>query len=69
MTDTAKEIKQLVRERIMARSPAERFLMGSQMFDSALVMVKASLPTNLSRSEYRRQLFKRLYGLELPARF
>ena len=69
MTDTAKEIKELVRERIMARSPAERFLMGSQMFDSALVMVKASLPTNLSRSEYRGQLFKRLYGLELPARF
>jgi hypothetical protein len=66
MTDTAKEIKQLVRKRIMARSPAERFLMGSQMFDSALVMVKASLPTNLSKSEYKRQLFKRLYGLELP---
>jgi hypothetical protein len=69
MTDTAKDIKQLARERIMARSPAERFLMGSQMFDSALVMVEASLPTNLSRSEYRKQLFKRLYGLELPARF
>jgi hypothetical protein len=69
MTDTAKEIKQLVRERIMARSPAERLLMGSQMFDSALVMVKASLPTSLSRTEYRRQLFKRLYGLELPTRF
>jgi hypothetical protein len=66
MTDTAKEIKQFVRKRIMARSPAERFLMGSQMFDSALVMVKASLPTNLSKSEYKRQLFKRLYGLELP---
>jgi hypothetical protein len=69
MTDTAKEIKQLVRKRIMARLPAERFLMGSQMFDSALVMVKASLPTNLSRSEYKRQLFKRLYGLELPTQF
>ena len=66
MTDTAKEIKQFVRKRIMARSPAERFLMGSQMFDSALVMVKASLPTNLSKREYKRQLFKRLYGLELP---
>ena len=53
----------------MARSPAQRFLMGSQMFDSALVMVKASLPTNFSKSEYKRQLFKRLYGLELPTRF
>jgi hypothetical protein len=69
MTDTAQEIKQLVRAQIMARSPAERFVMGAEMFDSALAVVKASLPTNLSRSEYRRQLFKRLYGLELPARF
>jgi hypothetical protein len=67
MTDTAQEIKQLVREQIMARSPAERFLMGAEMFDSALAVVKASLPTNLSRSEYKRQLFKRLYGVELPA--
>jgi hypothetical protein len=67
MTDTTEEIKQLVREQIMARSSAERFVMGAETFDSALAMVKASLPANLSRSEYKRQLFKRLYGLELPA--
>jgi hypothetical protein len=66
MTDTVNEIKQLVREQIMARSPGERFVMGAEMFDSAVAMVKASLPTNLSRTEYKRQLFKRLYGLELP---
>jgi hypothetical protein len=69
MTDTAPEIKEKVREQIMSRPPDERFVMGSQMFDSALVIVKASLPTNLSKSEYKRQLFKRLYGLELPTRF
>lgn len=69
MTDTAPEIKEKVREQIMSRPPDERFVMGSRMFDSALVIVKASLPTNLSKSEYKRQLFKRLYGLELPTRF
>ena len=66
MTDTEQEIKQLVRAQIMARSPAERFVMGAEMFDSALAVVKASLPTNLSGNEYKRRLFKRLYGLELP---
>jgi hypothetical protein len=66
MTDTTEEIKQLVRERIMARSSAERFVIGAEMFDSALAIVKASLPANLSSTECRRQLFKRLYGLELP---
>jgi hypothetical protein len=67
MTDTTEEIKQLVREQIMARSCTERFVMGAEMFDSALAMVKASSPANLSSSQYKGQLFKRLYGLELPA--
>ena len=66
MTDTTEEIRQLVREQIMARSPAERFVMGAEMFDSAVAVVKASLPADLSSSEYKRQLFKRLYGLDLP---
>ena len=66
MNDTTKEIRQLVREQIMARSPAERFVMGAEMFDSAVAVVKASLPADLSSGEYKRQLFKRLYGLELP---
>ena len=69
MTDTANEIKQLVRDQIMARSPAERFVMGAEMFDSAVAIVKASLPANLSSSEYERQFVKRLYGPELPAWF
>jgi hypothetical protein len=66
MNDTTKEIRQLVREQIMARSPAERFVMGAEMFDSAVAVMKASLPADLCSSEYKRQLFKRLYGLELP---
>ena len=67
MTDTTEEIRQLVREQIMARSPAERFVMGAEMFDSAVAVVKASLTADLGGSDYKRQLFKRLYGLDLPS--
>jgi len=65
MTDTPPEIKQMVREKLMALSGEVRFIMGAQMFDSAREMVKASLSPGLSKAEQRRQLFKRLYGREL----
>ena len=54
-----------MRDKLMARSGEERFVMGAQMFDSAREMVKASLPPGLSEAEQRRQLFKRLYGKEI----
>ncbi len=62
MTDTSPEIAQMVREKIMARSAEERFVMGSQMFDAAMVMVHASFPPDLSQTERKRRLFERLYG-------
>jgi hypothetical protein len=65
MSDTPPEIKRMVRDKIMARSGEERFIMGSQMFDSAREMIKASLPKGLSETEQRRLLFKRTYGKEL----
>ncbi|MEY2485722.1 MAG: hypothetical protein QOG67_2713 [Verrucomicrobiota bacterium] len=65
MTDTPPEIERLMRDKLMARSGEERFVMGAQMFDSAREMVKASLPRDLSKAEQRRQLFKRLYGKEI----
>jgi hypothetical protein len=64
MTDTPAEIEQMVRDKIMACSGEERFIMGAQMSESAREMVKASLPSGLSKTEQRRQLFKRLYGDE-----
>jgi hypothetical protein len=67
MNNTLPEIEQMVRENIMARSGEERFIMGSQMFDSALTIIKTSLPKNLSEAEQRRLLFKRIYGKELKA--
>lgn len=67
MTDTAPEIAEMVRARLMARSGAERFLMGVRMFDSARRMVLASLPADLSDCERKRRLFERIYGAPLPA--
>jgi len=68
VTDTPHEIERMVREKIMARSGEERLIMGSQMFDSAREMIKASLPKNVSEMEGRRLLFKRIYGWELESR-
>jgi hypothetical protein len=65
VTDTPPEIERMMRQKLMARSGEERFVMGAQMFDSAREMVKASLPRGLSKAEQRRQLFKRLYGKEI----
>jgi hypothetical protein len=65
MTDTPPEIERIMRDKLMARSGEERFVMGAEMFDGACEMVKASLPSGLSEGEQRRQLFKRLYGKEI----
>ncbi len=55
----------MVREKIMALSGEMRFIMGSQMFGSAMEMAKASLPPGLPVAERRRRLFKHIYGKEL----
>jgi hypothetical protein len=68
VTDTPREIERMVREKIMARSGEERFIMGSQMFDAAREVVKASLPKELSETDRRRLLFKRIYGKEIELR-
>jgi hypothetical protein len=65
MTDTPPEIDRIMRDKVMARSGEERFIMGAHMFDAACEMMKASLPPGLSKAEQRRQLFKRIYGEEL----
>lgn len=50
----------------MARSGEERFMMGVRSFDAAREMVVASLPAGLSPMEFKRQLFRRLYGQPAP---
>jgi len=65
MNDTPPEIAEMVRARLMARSGAERFRMGVEMFEAARRMVLASLPANLSEAERKRRLFERIYGFSL----
>jgi len=65
MTDTPPEIERMVREKIMALSGEMRFIMGAQMFESAMEMAKVSLPPGLPIAEQRRRLFKHIYGKEL----
>ncbi len=47
---------------MMARSGAERLIMGSSMFDAARRVVLASLPRDLPEAELKRRLFERIYG-------
>jgi hypothetical protein len=66
MTDTSPEIERMVRDKIMARSGEERFIIGAQMFDSALAMIHASFPPGISEPERKRLLFERLYSIPAP---
>ena len=66
MTGTPpEEMQRTVRNKIMALSGEMRFIMGAQMFESAMEMAKAALPPGLSAAEQRRRLFKHIYGKEL----
>ena len=66
MTDTPPEIAEMVRQRLMALSGEERFMMGVRSFEAAREVVLASLPKDLSPMELKRQLFQRIYGEPLP---
>jgi hypothetical protein len=66
MNDTPPEISEYIRQKMMARSAEERFLMGVHSFDAARAMVLASLASGLAPDELKRQLFQRIYGQPLP---
>ena len=66
MTDTSPEIAEMVRARLMAKSGAERFRMGVEMFEAARRMILASLPAGLPEVERKARLFERIYGETLP---
>ncbi len=61
MTDTPASVENMVREKLMARSGEERFVMGALMFDAAREMILASFPPGLTEAELKRRLFERLY--------
>lgn len=65
MNDTPPDVEARYRALLLARPPAERFLMGIMMFDAVRELVLASLPVGLAPAEKRRRLFERFYG-DLP---
>jgi hypothetical protein len=65
MNDTPPVIARMVRDQLLARSGAERVLMGSRMFDAARAMMLASFPIGLSEIEIKGRLCERLYGNEV----
>ena len=65
MNDTSPEIAEMMRERLMALSGAERMEMASSMFDAAREMILASFPPGLSETETLISLCERLYGDEV----
>jgi hypothetical protein len=62
MNDTTPEIAAQVHTRLMAKTGAERFLMGVRMHEAARRMVIASFPPGISEPEQRRLLQERFYG-------
>ena len=56
MNDTPREIRDKVREMMLARSGVERLRMASQMFDSARRIALASFPPDLGEAEIKRCL-------------
>ena len=56
MNDTDPQIAELVRQRLLERSGAERVMMASDMFETAKAMVLASLPTGLTEIEIKDSL-------------
>jgi len=61
MNDTAPEVADYVRKRFAAMSSEERFLIGIKMFDTARAFVEASISSELSDSERRREICRRFY--------
>jgi hypothetical protein len=66
MTDTSPEIAEFVRQKLMARSNEERFMMGIRSFEAMREIVLASLPKDLPPAELKRRLYQRIYGEPLP---
>lgn len=61
MSDTAPEVSEYVRSRYAAMSPETRFLIGIRMFDTARELVEASIASDLTAFERRRQICRRFY--------
>ena len=64
--DTPPEVNAELFARMMAKTPAQRMVMGFTMTETARALVWASLPSQLSESERRRAFYERFHGEPLP---
>ena len=67
MKDTSEEFEIRFRNMIMRRSPEERLLMGSSMFDTAKQIVRSSIMEQYPKilpKEMKEKIFLRFYGME-----
>ena len=69
LADTSPEIEKMQQELWMKRTPQERARFASAMFAAAREAIIASLPKDLSASDFKRQLYQRTYGESLPEDF
>jgi hypothetical protein len=65
ITDTSPEMEEIFRMKMMKLSGERRFMMGVSMYDTARMLVEASLPKDITLAEKRRQILTRFYGVEL----
>ena len=68
MNDTSATVAALVAIRHRAMDPVDRLQVAASLFETGRAIVESSLPTDLSRTERRLRLARRLYGGELPER-
>ncbi|HBR57567.1 MAG TPA: hypothetical protein DEA22_08875 [Blastocatellia bacterium] len=69
LKDTTPEIEKLQFELWMKRTPQERVRFQMEMFTAARRVIIASLPEGLPEREFKRRLYFRTYGEELPDDF
>lgn len=67
--DTTREMEELQNELWMKRSIRERAKFMFGMFATARKVIIASLPKDLSKQEFKKQLYFRTYGEHLPEDF
>ena len=69
LMDTTRDMEELQNELWMKKTPQERARFASSMFAACRKAIIASLPKDLSEQEFKKQLYFRTYGEQLPEDF
>lgn len=69
LKDTTPEIEEMQNELWMKRTPQERTRFASAMFAAARNTIIATFPKDLSEKEFKKRLYFRTYGENLPEDF